>query len=259
MSTPSSADLAVDIDPSDSFQVPALGKRNDERESLWSSVALVSVETAKAGDKPLENQLTPLFKKRKDPLIILPLEVVEIIFSHLRYKQLIQMLQVSRSWNKALHGVRPVINNLQFSGCFSNRTSKMLRAALDRCKVPKSVTIRYLTPDLVTMFKQKFQSWRMLENLEYLYSSSCQAVGWLSSLRKTSLKELIIYEEEVPMSWVASILQECPTLTTFEVHTVIGGPSNFILNSSTLQNLDIRMKGQNHQLPVSQIIAVPRG
>ncbi|KAJ9605747.1 hypothetical protein H2200_009596 [Cladophialophora chaetospira] len=194
-----------------------------------------------------QERTTQLISKVKDPLTILPVEIVSLILPHLEYKQLVQMTRISRAWNEVLSNAHPLVSTLDFPGVYSGSrkiqiSPKMLQAALNRLKAPKTLESFPLPYTSAKLLVQALQSdhFRTLESL-FLSEELCRPMS--IPLRSYNLKTLSIYPL-VPISWVCDVIRDCPTLKHAAFTNVEkGSSSSLILRNRNIQELTLQIEG----------------
>lgn len=70
--------------------------------------------------------------KSRDPILILPAELVEIVMAHLEYLDIVKCLRVSKAWRTTLSRLRPLVDTVDFSDARKMINYKMMLAALKR-------------------------------------------------------------------------------------------------------------------------------
>jgi hypothetical protein len=190
-----------------------------------------------------DNQV--IYLKPKDPLTALPPELVQLIFSRLSYKQHVQMLQVSKSWNDVLHNISPLIDTLSLH-CARKIEPNELEAALKRWKIPKVLLCVWLTEPASEILSLKFKSWQILETLEYLDVVPHLSLDFECPLPKNNLKYISFHgHNSVPVGWICNaLLRTCSSLEAAYFSKVVGDPSHLIMASRSLRKLQIYFDGQ---------------
>ena len=190
----------------------------------------------------------------KDPVAVLPLEVLELMFSHLEYRQHIHMLRVSTAWNEVIHNLPLLLNTLNFRGATTKIKPKMLDAALQRWKMPKVAKLANLTDPSMDRLMQELQSWRKFKSLECFDVQGSLFMPWTLPLHKYNLREIVIDAlSVVPLDWICNtLLRQCLNLQIARFLNVRKGPSpsGLRLSSDCLLELTLRCNAQD-AAPVS--------
>ncbi|OAL18435.1 hypothetical protein AYO22_10631 [Fonsecaea multimorphosa] len=163
-----------------------------------------------------------VLSRAKDPLSVLPIEVIEIVISFLDYRSNIRLLRVSRSWNKIVTSSHPLIDTLAFPNSTKPITPKWLVAALKRCSTLKTVKLSVLTSPAATYLGSVLQQggrFPALEYFEWLDIESSQSRLWLP-VCQYDLRVIIIdcQKSSVPVERVDTVLRRCRSLETAKFH-----------------------------------------
>lgn len=160
--------------------------------------------------------------KAKDPLLILPREIINIIISLMNHRQLVQMLRLSKPWNHMLRSTLELSTVLDFSmghdlpltamGSFQI-TPTMLLAGLERVSVPKSVTIASPLPvESASILITELQS----DKFNSIQTARILG-GWFVPaalpLPKHNLRRLFLGDDTAtPSEWVCDVVRQCVNL-----------------------------------------------
>ena len=178
-----------------------------------------------------------LFSKVKDPLNILPLELLEFVLSYLKYSQLVRMLQLSKSWNRILPSTRAMVETLALP--FSKKyTPKRVATALKRLKCPKTIKAGPLPIKSAQTLMEALQR-ENFSTVEHLDLWGDWYTPGSLPLTKFNLKSLSIGGGcVVSLQWACEVVTDCPSLQTANIHVNKFSPSPiFTLDSTSLQNL----------------------
>lgn len=191
--------------------------------------------------RPDNTDNAPGSSTTKDLLPVLPLELTHEILSYMDFKQLTQMLRVSKSWNKILHSTIELTTTLAFpQPNRSQITPMMLAAALQRVKSPKTLILGWLPATCVSVLTNAL-ALRRFNKLETLdIGGPCFESGPIP-FPKHNLKTVDIdCYSEAPMRWVCDLVQECVNLEKATFRDVCGDYSSTLaLKSKSLRRLDI--------------------
>lgn len=181
-----------------------------------------------------------VLSKPKDPVKELPLEVVQLIFSFLDYKQHVQMLRVSRAWRRVIQSTRPMIDTLTFAGARKLVTPKMLHVALRRLQSPKYIRVVNLTDQASDILMKTLERYQSFRELQYLEVQNSWFLPWVLPMAKYNLKTMIIgCSRNVPIEWVCTVLRECANLETAKFHDVSPAQADLRLENTSLRQLDL--------------------
>lgn len=174
----------------------------------------------------LEKQLS--LSKSKDPVSVLPAELVELVMAHLEYVDVVKCLQVSKGWKLALSRSKPLIDTVDFSDAKRTINYKMMLAALKRLgPVPKTLIMKDLAGPATDLLRINLERWRNYTQLEQLDISSFMFGSWASGLRllpfsKYNLKSLTIKEGRLRGGMVVEIMRACASLETARFSNIYG-------------------------------------
>lgn len=192
-----------------------------------------------------ELRLMTVLAKAKDPMTTLPLEVVEIILSHLSYRQHIQMLRVCKAWKRLLCSLPPVTDTLAFPGADKAVTPKMLHPALRRLKEPKRISAHHLTATSSEILSRTLQAWQRLPQLQHLEIQDKWLPVWQLPLSKYHLRSIILGPETaIPFDLVPSLLKDCASLEVAQFKNVTGsrlGGARLDLRGVRLESQTVRV------------------
>ncbi|KAJ9605748.1 hypothetical protein H2200_009597 [Cladophialophora chaetospira] len=182
-----------------------------------------------------------VLSKRRDPMLVLPLEIVRLILSYIGYRNQIQLLRVSKTWSKILHSLPPIFDTLTFQGASKPITPEQLNVALERCTMPKQANLCNLIDASKDCVRERLSYWPKFQMLERLKLNMFFDV-WDLSVHKHNLKSLKMRSSSVPMIWIANVLlHHCEFLETVFVDNVTLSDPEFTLKSKSLKNLNLRL------------------
>ncbi|KAJ9605749.1 hypothetical protein H2200_009598 [Cladophialophora chaetospira] len=224
--------------------------RGSQRELLTKEMAKLTNE--------IDAQI--LFSKPQDPLTTLPLEIVELIFQYLSYRQLIQMLRISKSYRMVMCSIRPIVDTLQFPEA-EKVTPRMLQAGLGRWKIRKVIRTARLTDASLTLLKSTITSWQILETLEVFGVQAGLSLDWTLPLPANKLRSVFFDRDtHVPVAFICnSLLRHCPELEAAHFRSVVGDPWGLTLASESLQDLQLYFSEERPiQAPIDLLSGLPR-
>lgn len=169
----------------------------------------------------------------------LPLELLPLIVQHLEYRQLIQMLRLSKSFNRLLLSLPPLIDTLVPPGAKTFITPVSMNAALDRWTSPKTVMLPTLTDASEKCLENRPKHWQTLQQLEHLEMVSYFGIWCLPVPRYRHLKFVHLRDTAVDTKWLALLLRECTFLERLFADNVIPDDSKAHLSSKSLKILDL--------------------
>jgi len=175
--------------------------------------------------KKIEDQIQQglVFTKASDPMLALPLETVQLIFSFLSFKQTIGLLRVSRSWNKLISSLPPLIDTIDYQAAKKPINLCMLRATLRKLRVPKSITATQMYPearqDLVRRL-QNGRSFTELNHLELLLDGFPEEGLPFSKYKLKTLRLGAAKQSPLRIDITEDILSQCPDLEVLAVRDI---------------------------------------
>ena len=179
--------------------------------------------------------------KARDPMALLPFEIIEFVMLLIEHRQHVQMLRVSRLWKRILSGMRPLIDTLAFPGSdnLNSITPKMFLAALRRISVLKTLNAIGLTwssSDILISRLEHSQAFRSLECLEV--RDAHLPLDKLPVSQYKLRRVTIDYPTKCPLDLVHKLLEECPGLEVASFRKVTHRPQTYTLCSKSLLELD---------------------
>ncbi|KAJ9609201.1 hypothetical protein H2200_006973 [Cladophialophora chaetospira] len=255
------AKAMLELEPNDSRGYLQCARVELARDNPYTAVAYLEdgLELVRASD-PLHDQLSEQLRRTqahiethvalsnpRDPITELPFEVVGLILSYLEYRQLVQLLRLSKAWKQALVSLPPLTDTLAFPETVSNITPKMLSAALKRWKLPKFLNLAKLTVPSTNAILQELQRWQKFPCLESIEVQGSLFMSWTLPLAKYKLKTISLDRETaVPMDWVCEILlPQCPILENALFDHVSGNAPTSMLRSDSLLELKLWLREVN--------------
>ncbi|KAF8477547.1 hypothetical protein BDZ91DRAFT_709440 [Kalaharituber pfeilii] len=155
-------------------------------------------------------------QRRRDPLAVLPLEVISMVFVHLGFLDLTRCQRVSRSWHQFFHKQYPyTYRTLDLSPCLHKRKFKLLRALkryVQSSLIPGHVPVTTLI--FPATDAQLSELAHVLPSLQYL-----RVLGDVVSAK---VIKSIILECRTEISVVAPLIEACKALRTLECHSISG-------------------------------------
>ncbi|KAK4978496.1 NAPDH-dependent diflavin reductase [Elasticomyces elasticus] len=160
-----------------------------------------------------------------DPFSVLPIELVEIVLSHLHFQQIVNCIRVSKEWKLLIHALPKIwseldlskankkpVKNAFVSACVTRSKGQLKRAVLQRLQDPDK--------SLWTIVKPCHQ----LRSLELRDGNPPGSWFLKCSSMAKSLSEMKLYPV-TDLNTVTRVLALCPVLRTFEALAVCSGPS----------------------------------
>ncbi|PVI06682.1 hypothetical protein DM02DRAFT_514060 [Periconia macrospinosa] len=166
----------------------------------------------------LTRKLSP--PKSVDPFTVLPVELVELILAYLPFRNIVNMLRVSRGWKNYITK-RP---NLWHEIDLSEATKLVSRGFVNKA-------VNYAERDVTKFVVHRFQHTEMLKNI----ATACKGLRELEVIsqpvmlsetliaiaeRAASLRKLVV-KTDITLDTIAQILHYRPTLEHIEFHSVI--------------------------------------
>ncbi|KAL2042099.1 hypothetical protein N7G274_005287 [Stereocaulon virgatum] len=186
-----------------------------------------------------------VYKKRNDPLRALPLELIEMTLKYLDFTEVVQLRQVSKSWQQFIDTFPNLWSHLDFSNARRPMALSTVRKYVDRSKgkvtrvsLGRFVLREQKVPHYIASHCQELQELRVPEG--YVPQSVFNAAPYASKL-----KTLIVTSQSRIASWrVMQVLSLCPNLETAKFSTVTpsGWRFNEHINSPLLNLRSLTMK-----------------
>lgn len=187
--------------------------------------------------------------KATDPVVVLPIEVVEMIFSFLSYRQHVRALRVSKAWSRILSSLRPLIDTLAFPGATKEITEQMMYAAQRRLTVPRTINVGDLPAKPAMALYMALGHWENFTSLQHLLVNNLLLRPAALPVAKYKLKRLMMGNcAVIPFHSVMTLLQACPGLEVARFENVSNNKpelvnakyTDTVLESENLQHLEIR-------------------
>ncbi|EXJ66536.1 uncharacterized protein A1O5_10205 [Cladophialophora psammophila CBS 110553] len=183
-----------------------------------------------------------VLSQAKDPLVVLPLEVIEIILSFLDYRSNIRLLRVSKSWNKTVSSSHPLVDTLAFPNTTKQITPKSLITALKRCRTLRTVKVSRLPGPTAEYLAQTLSHWERFPALQYFEWRDAKFYPCLLPMTQYDLRVIIVGCGNIPtpIEWIRTVLQSCRSLEIAKFQNVRGRfAADASLNSSSLRELEL--------------------
>ena len=196
--------------------------------------------------KTLRDQITAdlVASRPKDPLAILPLEILELILSYIDFRQNIRMLRVSRSWKRLLSQIRPLTEVLSFPGSRKHITPKMLLSSLRRLKIPKIVKLTALTPPAATILEDRLRRSPAFNTLQSFEINDATIKVQALPITQWRLRTLVLdTDTSCDANLVQQVLQSCSNLLVAKFRNVDDWGKRLALCSQSLIELEVAHAG----------------
>lgn len=193
-----------------------------------------------------------------DPVECFPPELLALIFSHLEHRQNVQLLRVSKLWNKMLPGLPSLTSTISFQGATAPITPTMLSVAFRRCRNPTTIKAAHLTDRSMDFLLERLQDWHNLRALCSLEVTGGIFMAWMLPFGKYDLRDISIGKNTaVTLEWICkTLLVQCPMLQAARFDKVtrdrrrdrqfVGDQDDVVLQSNTLQEVILHM-GSDHK------------
>ncbi|KEF56681.1 uncharacterized protein A1O9_06870 [Exophiala aquamarina CBS 119918] len=181
-----------------------------------------------------------VFTKASDPMLTMPLETVELILSFLSYKQIISLLRVSKSWNKLLSSLPPLIDTIDYQAPKRPINLSMLRATLRKLKVPRSITATQMYPEARQELVRKLRSWKNFKELSHLELRLDEYPPEGLPFQEYKLKSLVLSAAStnttgnLNIDIYGDVLPKCPSLEVLVLRNLRGNVTSPRLSSPAL-------------------------
>ena len=182
--------------------------------------------------------------KAVDPLMVLPTELVELVFQYLNLRNLVNLLRVSKQWKSLLESMPKLWRNLDLSSAKQNVSFQAIKA----CVLRSRGSITHATLD-------KFRNGKPRESLVYI-TSRCRGLEYLKFETGTfndhylacvnmlnGLKTLIVSSFiEVSLDYVCICLNTLRCLERAEFHQITAeGNAQWTEDLSRLRILTLKI------------------
>ena len=119
-----------------------------------------------------------LKSKFRDPLVVLPMEIVHLLWEYLGFRQAVACLRVSRIWRDILLAIPSIWKTLDLVGAQKNVTLIHAKACIRRLQTsPTTVRLDKLTGPAMTYVQPYIELWKTIEhfsiNIGPLTESGC--------------------------------------------------------------------------------------
>ena len=159
--------------------------------------------------------------KAVDPFQVLPIEIVEIIISHLRFKDTVHMLRVSKSWRDLLSSMPRLWANLDFSNAKKNvrltTVRKYVKNGQGTCSAICFDHFGLFQQNILSYVASRCRGMREVRLLSGFVGASLLKAAPCA----VNLQTLIISSQcETTSDTVSQLLQQCVNLERAEFHDV---------------------------------------
>jgi F-box/TPR repeat protein Pof3 len=185
-----------------------------------------------------------VLSRARDPMTSLPLEIMDMVLSHLNYRQVVRMLRVSKSWRRLLSDRPPLSDTIAFpSDTAVPITPYMALVTLDRLKTtPRVLKLASLTPAARIMLQNRFVATPILESLKIFMLSDRGFDTHNLSFSSVNLRKLALpHPTRCRRAVVDRILLQCSSLevASFSVEENIFDEPDWSFSSDSLIELDV--------------------
>ena len=189
--------------------------------------------------------------KAVDPLQTLPIEIVEYIISYMEFKQTVNMLRVSKSWQALLSSMPKVWTNLDFSTTKRNATltaaRQYVKNARGTCSAVRFSQFSQYQQNILSYVASRCKGLREVKLL-----SGFVGISFLKAAPcAVNLKTLIISSQcEITADAVTQLLDQCMNLERAEFHQVKAHGSDICTNVlAKLHTLVLNVVTRERDLP----------
>jgi hypothetical protein len=183
-----------------------------------------------------------VLSRARDPMTALPLEIMDMVLSHLNYRQVVRMLRVSKSWNRLLSVRPPLSDTIAFPSDTVPITPYMVLVTLDRLKTPRVLKLASLTPAARVMLQHRFVATPILESLKVFMLSDPGFDTDRLSFSSVNLRKIALpHPTRCRRALVDRILLQCWSLEVarFSVDENIFDEPDWSFSSDSLIELDV--------------------
>lgn len=154
-----------------------------------------------------------ILSNSRDPVSVLPAELLQFVVAFLDYIDAIRALRVSKAWNVTLLRLKPLTDTIDFRSAKKVINYKMMAAALKRLgPSPKVLIMKDLAGPAIGILRLNLERWRNYTQLQELTISSKLFGLELLPFEKYNLKSLTIGHGRVRDHMVVEILKACRSL-----------------------------------------------
>ena len=187
----------------------------------------------------------------RDPVSLLPAEIMELVVSYLEYRQIARAHSVSRLWAGVLPTIRPMSDTVDFRISTKSITATSAKTALRRVK--KSARTFYLTnlsEAARRSVKSHLDEYKDYPKLQTLSLSSMDYSLWSLPFSKYPLTEINISDSigGVEMATIVRILKTCKALK-------VGRFSNILVPGAYYPDA-VSVQDFRTGLPISNVLTV---
>jgi tetratricopeptide (TPR) repeat protein len=148
-------------------------KSDSGKAKMWYEQGLKNVSQSHAGYQTLRSMITRTTGKStisqdklQDPLMVLPMDLIHMVFYYLHLWEATSCLRVSKTWRNTLLATHSLWKSLDLSGTRRNITLRYAKACVRRLPTPPTtVRLDQLTVAAATYLRPYIQRWTALEHL----------------------------------------------------------------------------------------------
>ena len=186
-------------------------------------------------------------KNARDPMIMLPVEVMQMLINLLEFRTLVGMTRVSKAWKNTLCSMQPLSDTLDFRDASKAVSQVAFRASLRRLKqYPKEATLIDLAESASKLLLEHLQRWIDKDCLEELCIGDRRG-GF--TIKTTLRLKIVVLGCATPTSFddARKILERCPRLEIARFASIRNDELMPIFevfpSSHALKELVLRFKG----------------
>lgn len=171
-------------------------------------------------------------KKFRDPLKILPMDLIHMTLQYLEFWDITSSLRVSKTWRNTLLATHSVWRTLDLSGTRKDVTIGSMKACIRRLPLPPTtIHLHRLTVAAVNYLRLYLERWTAIEHFSIHQSSLWSSSNILAASR--TIKSLHVGKGcHVDFNSVDDILHRCEMLQSVRFDAVLSGRSAADLDSS---------------------------
>lgn len=222
-------------DPRGYLRCGQMGRlKNDFAEAQnWYQQGLKKVPQTNENYDKLESMRAKLIytiaaqqSKLRDPLTVLPMDLIHMVFHFLELWEATSCLRVSKTWRNTLLATHSIWKTLDLLGAKRNISLRHLKACLRRMpSPPTTVRLKKLTYSAETYLQPYIERWKAIEHLSVnrpgLFQLSC------TSGISTAIKSLHVGEHcPIYFKVVDDLLHCCDRLKSARFDAVLKGLSS---------------------------------
>lgn len=186
----------------------------------------------------------------RNPVASLPAEIMEIVLSHLKYRDIVRALRVSRLWAEILPSIRPMSETIDFRISLKVVSAASTNAAFRRVrKSAKALHFANLSEAARGFVKSQLNEYKEYPKVQTLSLTSMESGLWSLPFSKYPLKEIQISDSNgMEMATVVQILKTCKSL-------VIGKFKNILVPGACYPDV-VSVQDFKPRVPTSVILEV---